>query len=407
MGNLAITGGKPAREKTFSNWPIWDEKEIDKIVEVVKSGKWGYYKGSNVTEFENVFADYHNAQFGICLNSCTTGLKVSLLAMGIGSGDEVIVPCYTFIASASSVIETGAAPVFVDIEPDSYNIDPEKIEDAITKRTKAIMPVHFAGRMANMDAINKIAKKHGLKVLEDAAQAWGSEWKGKKAGSLGDAGVFSFQSSKNITSAEGGIITTNDESIAKLCRSYMNCGRSEDGLWYEHYLPGGNWRLTNFQAAILLTQFERYPELKTKREKNGDYLCELLKNIPGIESLEKDENITSHCYHIFIFRYKKEFFNNKHKGDFVKALNAEGIPCSPGYSIPLYEQPVFKNNTFGPAGKKVDLGVDYNSFSLPETEKACSEEAVWFKQNMLLGSKEDMEQIAEAVEKVQKYSEEM
>jgi len=407
MVKLAVNGGTPVREKNFPAWPVWNQDEIDGVTEVIKSGKWGYYQGSKVTEFENKFAGYHEAKYGVCMNSCTTGLKIAVLAMGIEQGDEVILPCYTFIASASSIVEAGAVPVFVDIEPGTYNIDPGKIEPAITEKTKAIMPVHFAGRPANMDKINGIAEKHGLKVLEDAAQAWGSEWKGSKVGALGDAGVFSFQSSKNITSAEGGIVTTNNENIEKLTRSTMNCGRSKDGLWYEHYYLGGNWRLTNMQAAMLLAQFNRYPEQKNTREKNGRYIEELLRNIDGIQPMEKDENVTSNSYHILIIRYKKEFFADKPKDKFIKALNAEGIPCSGGYSIPLYKQPVFKNNTFGPAGKKADLGIEYGSMYLPETEKACFEEAVWMKQNLLLGTQNDMDDIATAIEKIQKYKDEL
>ncbi len=407
MEKLAIHGGKPVREKKFPEWPFWNQDEIINIIEVIKSGKWGYNEGSKVKEFEKKFAEYHNARFGICMNSCTTGLKVALLSMGIGPGDEVILPAYTFFASASSIIETGASPVFVDINPYTYNIDPEKIEESITDKTKAVMPVHFAGRTAPMDKIMKIAEKHNLVVVEDAAQAWGSEWQGEKAGTFGNAGVFSFQSSKNITSAEGGIIITDDIKIAELSRAYINCGRMENKKWYEHYILGGNWRPTDFQGDILLAQLKKYPELKSLREKNGDYLTQLLKNIKGIEPLKKDENITSHSYHIFIFKYKKEFFNNKPKENFIKALNAEGIPASPGYSIPLYKQPVFQNNSFGPAGKKKNIGVNYNSYFLPETEKACKEEAVWFKQNLLLGTKNDMENIAEAIEKVKKLSSEI
>ena len=283
MSKLAINGGSALRTKSFPKWPIWDQNEVDNLKSVLESGKWGSLHGNMVKTFSEKYANYHQAKYGICVNSGTTALKIALQATGVDAGKEVILPGYTFIASATAVLDAGAIPVFVDIDPETYNIDFTKIEEAITDRTAAIMPVHFAGRPCNMDEINAIAKKHDLKVIEDAAQAWGSEWKNKKVGAIGDAGCFSFQSSKNITSAEGGIILTNDEETAKFCRSFANCGRVEGGIWYEHYYLGGNYRMSEFQGAVLLAQFERYPELKVRREKNAKYLNEQFSKIEGIE----------------------------------------------------------------------------------------------------------------------------
>ncbi|MDZ7260637.1 MAG: DegT/DnrJ/EryC1/StrS family aminotransferase, partial [candidate division KSB1 bacterium] len=380
---------------------------IDALTEVIKSGKWGCLHGTKVKQFEKAFADFHNAKFGVCLNSGTTGLRIALLAVGVGPGDEVLVPGYTFIASATAVIETGATPIFVDIDSETYNIDPERIEASITPRTKAIMPVHFAGRPVDMDRILEISQKHHLKVVEDAAQAWGSEWNGKKVGTLGNAGVFSFQSSKNITCGEGGIILTNDEEVAKLCRSHSNCGRLEGGIWYEHYYYGGNFRMTEFQGAVLLVQLARYPELKHKREENVAFLNQHLARIEGVEPLKRDPRITSHSCHIYIFRYKKEYFNDKPKARFIEALKKEGIPASAGYSIPLYTQPVFKKRAFGPLGKPIEMGVDYTTYHLPQVERACYEEAIWFTQNVLLGSQEDMKDIVRAIEKIRECKNEL
>ena len=400
MANLAINGGNPLRNKPFPKWPVWDENEINNLKEVVESGKWGSLHGSKVKMFTEKFAQFHQAKHGVCVNSGTTALKIALQASGIGAGDEVILPAYTFIATATAILDAGAIPVFVDIDPNSYNIDVKKIEQAITERTAAIMPVHFGGRPCEMDDLLQIAKKHHLKIVEDAAQAWGSEWKGKKVGAIGDAGGFSFQSSKNITSAEGGIILTNDDETASFCRSYANCGRLENGVWYEHYYLGGNFRMTEFQAAVLLAQFERYPELKEKRERNAKFLNENLSKIGGIEILANNPDITSNSYHLYIWRYKKEYFNDVPKSKFIEALRKEGIIVSPGYSIPLYSQPLFKKLAFGPRGKKVEVGVDYTSYHLPETEKACSEEAIWFPQFVLLGEKQDMQDIVNAIIKI-------
>ena len=343
----------------------------------------------------------------MCVNSGTVALSIALKSVGIGHGDEVILPAYTFVASATAILEVGAIPVFVDIDPETYNIDSGKIEAAITERTAGIMPVHFGGRPANMDRVLSIAKKHNLMVIEDAAQAWGSEWDNQKVGAIGDAGGFSFQLSKNITSAEGGIILTNDEETVRFCRSFANCGRVEDGVWYEHYYLGGNYRMTEFQAAVLLAQFDRYPELKQKRENNAKYLTNHLSQIEGIEMLSDNPKITSNSYHLFIWRYKKEFFNNVSKSKFIEALQKEGLIVSAGYSIPLYTQPLFKNRAFGSKGKKVDVGIDYNAYHLPETEKACYEEAIWFPQFVLLGNEDDMREIVDAVIKVKENVDEI
>ncbi|MBN1349510.1 DegT/DnrJ/EryC1/StrS family aminotransferase [candidate division KSB1 bacterium] len=408
MGKLAVNGGVPVRSNPFPKWPIWDQGEIDALTEVVKSGKWGSLHGNKVSEFEQKYAAMHNAKHGICINSGTLGLRIALMAAGIGGEkEEVIVPAYTFIASASAVIEANAVPVFVDIDSDTYNIDPDKVEKAITPRTKAIMPVHFGGRPADMDRIMEIAKKHNLIVIEDAAQAWGSSWKGTGVGAIGDAGAFSFQSSKNITSAEGGIILTNDDELAKFARAHSNCGRSADGQWYEHYYWGTNVRLTEFQGAVLLAQLARYPELLKRRQKNAAYLNKHLKAIGGTEPLKDDTRITSNSVHIYIWRYKKEQFNNAPRTRFLEALKAEIQQVSPGYSIPLYQQPVFKQKAFGPKGKKIDIAVDYSAYHLHECEKACFEECVWFNQNMMLGTEKDMSDIVEALNKLKKHADEL
>jgi len=401
MSKLAINGGEPVRTKPFPKWPIWNENELNGIKEVLESNKWGSIHGNKVKEFEQKYAKYHDAKYGICVNSGTTALSLALKAVGIGQGDEVLVPGYTFIATATAIIDMGAIPIFVDIDPETYNIDISLIENFISERTKAIMPVHFGGRPAEMDALLEIGKKHNLKIVEDAAQAWGSEWKGTKVGAIGNAGCFSFQSSKNITAAEGGIILTNEEETAKFARSFSNCGRLPDGIWYEHYYLGGNYRMTEFQGVILQAQFARYPKLKSVRENNAKLLHKHLSEIEGVEVLKQDPNITANSCHLYIWRYKKEAFNNAPKTRFIEALKKEGVFVSAGYSIPLHTQPVMKNNAFGSMGKKLDLGVDYSAVVLPESEKACYEEAIWITQSTLLGSEEDMMDIVSAISKVQ------
>lgn len=404
---LAINGGNPVRTKPFTGWPIWGEKEIQYMTEVIKSGKWGSLHGDKVKEFEEKYAKYHDAEYGICCNSCTRALEIAVWTSGIEPGDQVILPAYTFIATATGIIMYGGEPVFCDIDLDTFNIKIDAVEDLITDRTKAIMPVHFAGRSVNMDDIITIAKKHNLFIIEDAAQAWGSEWKGTKVGAVGDIGAFSFQSSKNLNCAEGGILLTNKKELAETARSYNNCGRMEGGIWYEHYLPGGNSRMTEFQAAILLAQFEKYEKMKEKRLENMDYLNKYLSEIDGITVLADDPNITDRAVHLYIFRYNKEHFNNQPKSVFLEALKAEGIFASNGYSIPLYQQPIFKNKIFGTGGKRKDTGIDYEKIKLENTEKACFEEAVWLNQSTMLGDKEDMDDIINAIKKIKRYSDEL
>jgi len=408
MGKLAINGGTPVRTTPFPQWPVWDQSEIDALTDVVKSGKWGSLNGTRVSEFEKKFAEMQQAKHGICINSGTVALRIALMAAGIGGNhEEVIVPAYTFIATASAVVEANATPVFVDIDSNTYNIDPEKIEAAITSRTRAIMPVHFGGRPADMDRILEIAQMHRLIVIEDAAQAWGSSWKGVGVGALGDAGGFSFQSSKNVTSAEGGIILTNDDELAKFARAHANCGRSADGQWYEHFYWGTNVRLTEFQGAVLLAQLARYPEYLKLRQQNAAYLTQKLRAIAGVEPMKDDPRVTSNSMHIYIWRYKKAHFNDVPKDKFIKAMQAEIKQTSSGYSIPLYMQPVFRNKAFGPRGRKIEFSIDYSKYKLPESEKACFEECIWFNQNMLMGTQQDMDDIVEAIVKVKENAKEL
>ncbi|MEM3029262.1 MAG: DegT/DnrJ/EryC1/StrS family aminotransferase [Thermoproteota archaeon] len=407
MARLALKGGKPVRDKPFSKWPVFDERELDALKRVLESGVWGA-GGQNVKRFEERFAAYQDAKYGVAVTSGTTAIEIALRACGIGCGDEVITTPYTFMATATSVLYVNAIPVFVDIEPDTYNIDPEKIEEAITDKTKAILPVHIGGRPANMSAIMKVAEKHGLHVIEDACQAWGSEWMGRRVGSFGDFGCFSFYSSKNITSGEGGVIVAKDHELYVKAWSLHNCGRLPEKAWYEHYLPGTNYRMTEFQAAILLVQLERFDEHTKKRVENAEYLNRKLSNIDGLRPLKTDDRITRHAWHLYIFRYDPEAFGGLSKADFANAMKAEGIPVSVGYSKPVYKEPYL--NYF----KKCPLScpsygrvMDYSKINLPVAEKVCYIEGLWLPQNVLLGSKEDMDDIITALEKIKSNVDEL
>ncbi len=397
--NLAINGGPKTVERDFA-WPVYDETDVSVVAAIVRSGKWGNPDcGGEVALFEKEFAVFCGSKYALTCVNGSVALRLALIACGVKPGDEVIVPPYTFIATASIVIEANCVPVFVDIDPRTYNMDASKIEAAITSRTKAIIPVHFAGQACEMDEIIAVAKKHNIRVIEDACHAHGAEYKGKKLGSIGDAGCFSFQSSKNLTSGEGGIIVTNDDALYQMMNSLRNVGRVEGGAWYEHHNAGCNYRITQLQAVLLSSQLKRLEKQTAKRHENGSYLNELLSEIEGITPLTRGLGETVHSYHIYIFKYDKTKFNGLSKVEFSKMLAAEGVPCFMGYPEPLYKQPLFQEKNF--MCYALPAEVDYTKVCCPITEKACYEEAVWIFQNTMLGTKQDMELFASAIIKIQ------
>lgn len=407
MSKLALDGGTPVRSRPFNGWPIVGEEEERAVVDVVRSGVWGL-GGSRKPEFEKRFAEYQQAKYGFCVANGTVSLIVALRAAGVGAGDEVIVPPYTFAATASAVLEVNGIPVFVDIDPDTYCLDPDRIEMAITENTKAIIPVHIGGHPADMDRIMRIADTYNLVVIEDAAQAHGAEWKGKRVGAIGHMGSFSFQSSKNLACGEGGIILTNDDELADKCYSYHDCGRIRGGAKYEHHVLGQNYRMGEFQAAILLAQLDRLDEQIDRRNENAQYLSHGLSEIDGIVPLNRDSRVTRHGYHIYIFKYLKKHFDDLPRNKFIKAMNAEGIPIGTGYS-PLYKEILFraKSNECPLRCALNKSQQDYAQVYCPEAEKAGAEEGVWMGQSVLLGTKADMDDIAEAIFKVKANREEL
>jgi dTDP-4-amino-4,6-dideoxygalactose transaminase len=404
MTQLALHGGAPVRTAPFASWPVWDEREEQALLDALHSGVWGISAGEGLVEsFEQAFAQAHQAQFGRCVFNGTAALEVALRAIDIDYGDEVIVPAYTFLATATACLLVGAIPVFVDIDPLTYNLDPEKIEAAITPCTRAIIPVHIGGLPADMERITEIAKKHDLWVIEDACQAHGAAWQGRRVGAIGDLGTFSFQSSKNINAGEGGIILSDNEELAEKCWSIRNCGRVREGKWYQHEVLGGNFRMTGWQAAILLAQLTRFEELGRRREENGLYLAERLSQVEGFQPLARDARVTQHGYHLFISRYDPAAFNGLPSPAFLEALGAEGIPCSEGY-LPLYRMKAIQDGARRLRRFLTGADADTPLPDCPVTERACTTEGVWFFQNMLLGTYADMDDIVNAVLKVKQNS---
>ncbi|MBT3378598.1 MAG: DegT/DnrJ/EryC1/StrS family aminotransferase [Lentisphaerae bacterium] len=401
MSVLAINGGQPVRTAPVGvAWPVFDQREIGSLSEVVRSRKWGSTTGTHVREFEKTFAAFCGAKHAICLTTGSAALEVALRAAGVEAGDEVIVPPYTFIATASSVCMIGGVPVFVDIEPGTMNMDPARIESAITPRTKAIVPVHIGGRPADMDGVMSVAEKHGLAVVEDSCQAHGASWRGRKVATLGTGGAFSFQASKNINAGEGGAIVTNDDEFYLRCYSIVNVGRIPQGDWYQHEFLGSNYRMTEFQGAILLAQIARWEEQAATRDANAAQLDRLLADVDGIATLDDDPRITRNAWHLYVFRY---LGSNRgvSKETFVKAVSAEGVHVSTGYT-PLHTTGLFQqfSKQLEAVGFYGGRRIDYSELDLPATQNACENEACWFPQTVLLAPASDVADVAAAVRKV-------
>ncbi len=418
MAVLAINGGKPTRDiksKPWPAWPVWDEKEEKALLEVLNSGIWSY-NGPKEVEFNKLFADYNDVDYAICASNGTVTLQLALEALGIGYGDEVILPGITWQATAATIIDVNAVPIIVDVCPDTWCIDPKEVEKAITPKTKAIIPVHLYGSFADMDAIMEIANKHNLFVIEDCAHKLGGEWNGKKAGSIGDIGSFSFQLSKHLTAGEGGALTTNNPLLAEKLDALRNCGRrpehgeysqeekgagfySDDG----NFIQSGNYRITEFQAAILIEGLKKLPEQNSIRDKNGLYLNKLLEALPGVSSMRRDKRETNEAYFNFAFRYDQKEFNGLHVTKFREALEAElgtGIDSSyePLNNCSLY-MPMTKPSRYRLNDKQWEE-IDPSRFNLPVSTRIFNEESVCIHNKILLGNQNDMDSIIEAIKKI-------
>ena len=395
MTKLAIHGGNPIRRKPFPEWPRPTSELKDAIIATLENEGWGV-GSSAISRFEEKFAEFHDAKYCISTSSGTTALWVLLKAAGVKAGDEVIVPPYTFIATASAVLMANAVPVFVDIDPNTFNIDANLIEAAVTEKTKAIMPVHISGNPANMDAILAIGKKHGIPILEDAAQAHGAEWNSAKVGALGLGGIFSFQTSKNMSAGEGGAIVSNNEAFYEKCFSYHNCGRTKGGEFYEHSFLGGNFRLNAMATSMLIPQIDSIKIDMKLRDMNRQKLDNAIGQIEGISLNGKHDGTTRESNHIYLTRYDSNAFHGIPREKFFKAMQAEGVYTYMGYT-PLYREKLFVTDANEYPWLK---GYDYGALQMSVTERLADEEAVWLKQNHLLGDAQDIRDIIDAFEKV-------
>ena len=398
---LAIDGGVPVRDIVARPWPSWPEFDVteeEALLKVLRSGIWWYVEGAEGRSLEQEFAEFQQARYAVACTNGSAALEIALRALDIGCGDEVIVPPYTFIATATAVLAVGATPVFADIQPGTLNLDPILAEAAITSRTRAIIAVHMAGRPADLDAFLDIGSRRGLAIIEDAAQAHAAAWRGRRVGAIGCLGTFSLQASKNLNAGEGGLITSDDEELADKAWSVMNVGRSRTGKWYEHNVLGSNFRMTEFQSAIARVQLSRVEQQTERRTASAIRLRELLSGVEGVALPELDSRITTHAYHLFTFRYSPEAFQGRTYESFLRALWAEGIPCSDGY-VPLYREKVFQN-VGATARCAARTGQSYGDLRLEVCEAACSD-TVWLPQKLLLAPPSEMDCVAHAIARIQ------
>jgi dTDP-4-amino-4,6-dideoxygalactose transaminase len=358
------------------NWPVSTERELELVQQVLDSGRWGGHSDF-VKRFESEFAGFTHCAHGISAMNGTVTLEMALCAVDVGPGDEVIVPAISFVSTAMAVSRVGATPVFVDIEPLSFNMDPERAAEAITPRTKAIVAVHFGGAIADMDHLTTLAAEHSLALIEDAAHAHGCEWNGRRAGSLALAGSFSFQNSKVMTAGEGGMLTTNDAGFAERTWSIMDQGRKPDGGWFHHYALGSNYRITGLQAAVLLAQLERLPDQNCRRTRNAAYLRARLADVPGLrlQTIAPQQNANS--WYLLLGRVSE-------RDRFHRALGEQGVPCTPFYPHPLYGNPLYNRD-------------NCRVYPCPVAEE-CIADAFWLPHRALLGDEETTREIASAME---------
>jgi dTDP-4-amino-4,6-dideoxygalactose transaminase len=402
-GKPAQLGGPPVRTARFPGWPVIDGREDEALLDVLRGKKWYRGSGQTVNRFEKAYAELTGAGHCVATANGTSALFTSLAALDVGPGDEVILPPYTFVATLNVIFLQYALPVFVDSDIETSQIDATKVEAAVTDRTTALLPVHLGGNPADLDTIMDVSRRRKVPVIEDACQAVMGEWRGRKLGTVGATGCFSFQASKNLNSGEGGAILTDDAELADRCYSFHNHSRPRRRGGFDYGSSrAANLRITEFQAALLLAQMTRLEDQAKTRDRNAQHLTRQLEEIPGIRPARMYEGCTRNGYHIYMARYDPEEFAGLPRAGFIRALRAEGIPCSGGYR-PLNKEALIKTTLESRAYKRIyppEVLAGWEERSrCPVNDQLC-DEAVWFGQTMLLGPRSDMDDIATAVRKI-------
>ena len=413
MSELAILGGSKIRTEDYPQWPVWDHRDIDAVTEVVKSGRWGGfpYPGPKTAELAKKFAELQGGGYAVPMINGTITMEVALRAAGIGWGDEVIVPAYTFQATASAPMGAGAIPVIVDVDPNTYCLDANAVARAITSKTKAIIPVHLGHQMADMDALMALAERYNLIVIEDCAHAHGAKWNGMGAGTIGHFGSFSLQSSKTLTSGEGGILLCKSPEHAAFAASIIDCGRphalgggEEDSNGLS--VQGGNFRMSELQSALALVGIERFPAQAKQREEMAAYMDESLSEVKGVRVLKRDPRHTTRSFYRYVFAVDPAEFGIEHDV-LCAALDAEGVGCWTGYEA------MHNYELFQPQRSKLAVPnafpqyFDFKNMNLPEATRACEHEAVWLDEAIFRAGPKGVDDAVAAIKKIQKHAQEL
>lgn len=408
MAELAVNGGTPVRSTPYPAWPAPDDEYVAAVSEVVRGGEWGGFPepGMNATAFEEAFAAYQGARHGVLMMNGTVTMEVACKALDVGWGDEVIVPALTFAATAYAPMAAGALPVIVDVTPETWCIDPDLAEAAITPRTRAIIPVHLGHQMADMDRLTEIADRHGLAVIEDCAHAHGQEWRGRGAGCIGDFGSFSHQSSKILTSGEGGTLLTNDDALARRAHSIIDCGRAKDTEEKE-FTFGANYRLSELNAALLVVAMRRFPEQQEERARNGLRFERLAADVPGVRVMPRDERITRWSFYNYILAIDPGAFGGATNETVCAALEAEGIPAEVQYP------PMSRYELFQPSLSRLPVAVEHadrldpRRMSFPVAEAAGLRESVYLMEAVFRDGERGVQDAVDALAKVQRHAGEL
>lgn len=399
MGSdLAFYGGEPIRCTAFPEWPVFSDTERSLLIETLESRRWWATQGTKVKEFERKWGTYNHGTTSVAVTNGSHTLEIALLALGVGEGDEVIVPNWTFFATVAAVLMINAVPVLVDVKLDTGCIDASLVRKAITKRTKAVIPVHIAGSCADMDALLQIAKEFDLAIVEDCAHAHGSSWDDIPAGMIGDAGSYSFQSSKLMTAGEGGAIISKHADVLSRARSLADCGRLPGEWFYSHYSLGGNYRMTEWQGAVLLAQLERFPEQRAIRSENAKLLNSEFAKIPGIYPQKREVRCTSQGNYCYVLRVDKNTFGLE-RDRIRELLISEGIPLTMAYPA-LSKLELFTN----PRGLEPRIRKQINSKSISEVfapiSEMLAESTLWFNTSILMGENNDALDAVRALHKI-------
>jgi dTDP-4-amino-4,6-dideoxygalactose transaminase len=404
--SLAALGGKKVREKSFPAWPHYDETEREALNRVLDSRNWWANHGVEVKEFEKEWSGYTGAKGSFAVTNGTHTLEVIFLALDIGDGDEVIVADWSFLATIGAILTVNAIPKIVDVDPLTGTIDVSQAEAAIGPKTRAIVCVHVAGSMSDMDALTALCKKHGIALIEDSAHAHGSRWKGEHAGTIGDAGSFSFQASKLMTSGEGGVITTKREDLIPMFKSFINCGRGE-GIWYYRHLRlGGNYRLSEWQGAILRAQLKRFPDQQKNRGNNANWLNSEIAKIPGFTPQGRYAGCTEQGNYCYVVEVDSTLLSGATRDQIRHALLAEGIPLTTSYP-PLHKLEMFKDPSgLAPRLRGEVTKIRYNEQSFPVTDHLAAN-TLWFNTAVLMGTRDDANSVLQSIAKISEHASEV